>query len=142
MPTYEYACKDCGEHLEVVQSFKDDALTECPSCSGNLRKVFSAAGIIFKGSGWHVKDYASTANRSGGREDSSSGEGDGGNSKDGTGSKDAASGDTGSSPKATEGAAKDGGSKSSEGSGGKKDGAAKPSSSSGSPGRSAEKKSA
>ena len=58
MPTYEYACKDCGEHLEVVQSFRDDALTECPSCQGRLRKVFSAAGLIFKGSGWHVKDYA------------------------------------------------------------------------------------
>ncbi len=57
MPTYEYACKDCGEHLEVVQSFKDDALTECPNCTGELRKVFSAAGIIFKGSGWHIKDY-------------------------------------------------------------------------------------
>lgn len=59
MPTYEYACRQCGEHLEVVQSFKDDALTECPSCKGELRKVFSAAGIIFKGSGWHIKDYAS-----------------------------------------------------------------------------------
>ena len=57
MPTYEYACKDCGEHLEVVQSFKDDALTVCPNCKGELRKVFSAAGIIFKGSGWHIKDY-------------------------------------------------------------------------------------
>ena len=57
MPTYEYACKDCGEHLEVVQSFKDDALTVCPNCEGELRKVFSAAGIIFKGSGWHIKDY-------------------------------------------------------------------------------------
>ncbi len=57
MPTYEYACKDCGEHLEVVQSFKDDALTVCPNCQGELRKVFSAAGIIFKGSGWHIKDY-------------------------------------------------------------------------------------
>lgn len=57
MPTYEYACKDCGEHLEVVQSFKDDALTVCPNCQGQLRKVFSAAGIIFKGSGWHIKDY-------------------------------------------------------------------------------------
>ena len=61
MPTYEYACKDCGEHLEVVQSFKDDALTECPNCRGELRKVFSAAGIIFKGSGWHIKDYGSSA---------------------------------------------------------------------------------
>ncbi|HEX9766369.1 MAG TPA: FmdB family zinc ribbon protein [Nitriliruptorales bacterium] len=58
MPTYEYACADCGEHLEVVQSFKDDPLVECPACSGRLNKVFSAAGIIFKGSGWHIKDYA------------------------------------------------------------------------------------
>jgi len=54
MPTYEYACRTCGEHLEVVQSFRDDPLTECPACQGQLRKVFSAAGIIFKGSGWHV----------------------------------------------------------------------------------------
>ncbi len=59
MPTYEYACRACDEHFEVVQSFKDDPLTDCPSCSGQLRKVFSAAGIIFKGSGWHIKDYAS-----------------------------------------------------------------------------------
>ncbi|MFO7960758.1 MAG: FmdB family zinc ribbon protein [Nitriliruptoraceae bacterium] len=60
MPTYEYACRACGEHLEVVQSFRDDPLSECPACQGQLRKVFSAAGIIFKGSGWHVKDYASS----------------------------------------------------------------------------------
>lgn len=64
MPTYEYVCKDCGEGLEVVQSFHDDALTVCPACSGALRKVFSAAGIIFKGSGWHIKDYASSSNSS------------------------------------------------------------------------------
>lgn len=61
MPTYEYACADCGEHLEVVQSFRDDALTECPACDGRLNKVFSAAGIIFKGSGWHIKDYAKSS---------------------------------------------------------------------------------
>jgi putative FmdB family regulatory protein len=64
MPTYEYACKECGEHLEVVQSFKDDPLTECPTCHGQLRKVFSAAGLIFKGSGWHIKDYSSSARAS------------------------------------------------------------------------------
>ncbi|MFP4149451.1 MAG: FmdB family zinc ribbon protein [Nitriliruptoraceae bacterium] len=63
MPTYEYACRTCGEHLEVVQSFRDEALTECPACQGQLRKVFSAAGIIFKGSGWHVKDYSSASSR-------------------------------------------------------------------------------
>jgi putative FmdB family regulatory protein len=111
MPTYEYACKDCSEHLEVVQSFKDDALTECPSCGGNLRKVFSAAGIIFKGSGWHVKDYASAANRSGGRDGASASDGDSGGT-DGAAAKDA-SGDTGSSSPNKDGS-KDGGTKSSD----------------------------
>ena len=79
MPTYEYACKDCGEHLEVVQSFKDDALTTCPNCQGELRKVFSAAGIIFKGSGWHIKDYkdagAKPTTTSSGSSDASSDDG-------------------------------------------------------------------
>jgi putative FmdB family regulatory protein len=56
MPTYEYACRDCGEHVEVVQSFRDDALTVCGLCGGRLRKVFSAAGIVFKGSGYYVND--------------------------------------------------------------------------------------
>ena len=56
MPTYEYVCRACGEHLEVVQSFKDEALVTCGLCGGDLRKVFSAAGIIFKGSGYYVTD--------------------------------------------------------------------------------------
>jgi len=56
MPTYEYACRDCGEHVEVVQSFRDVTLTVCGLCSGRLRKVFSAAGIVFKGSGYYVTD--------------------------------------------------------------------------------------
>jgi putative FmdB family regulatory protein len=56
MPTYEYACKACGDHLEVVQSFKDDPLTECPKCSGELRKVFAPIGIAFKGSGFYKTD--------------------------------------------------------------------------------------
>ena len=56
MPVYEYVCRDCGEHVEVVQSFRDDPLTTCGVCGGNLRKVFSAAGIIFKGSGYYVTD--------------------------------------------------------------------------------------
>jgi putative FmdB family regulatory protein len=71
MPTYEYACRACGEHLEVVQSFRDDPLSECPACQGQLRKVFSAAGIIFKGSGWHVKDYASSSRAASGSSGSS-----------------------------------------------------------------------
>ncbi|MGH9179756.1 MAG: FmdB family zinc ribbon protein [Acidimicrobiales bacterium] len=63
MPTYEYACKSCGEHLEVVQSFRDDALTVCPNCGGELRKVFGSIGIAFRGSGFYKTDSraASTA---------------------------------------------------------------------------------
>ena len=56
MPTYQYACTACGEGLEVVQKFSDDALTECPACGGSLRKVFSAVGIVFKGSGFYRND--------------------------------------------------------------------------------------
>ena len=112
MPTYEYACKDCGEHLEVVQSFKDDALTECPSCTGELRKVFSAAGIIFKGSGWHIKDYkdgsskpASAPKDDSGSSDSSSGSSDSssGSSSDGSSSS---SSDTSSSSSSSTGESK------------------------------------
>lgn len=82
MPTYEYACRSCGEHFEVVQSFKDDPLTACPSCPGELRKVFSAAGIIFKGSGWHIKDYASSSRSTGDADSSKSDGGDGSKSTD------------------------------------------------------------
>ena len=59
MPTYEYACRECGEHLEVVQKFTDDALTECPACHGSLRKVFGTIGIAFKGSGFYKNDSRS-----------------------------------------------------------------------------------
>ncbi len=64
MPTYEYACKSCGEHLEVVQSFKDAALTECPACGGTLRKVFQPIGIAFKGSGFYKNDSRASASSS------------------------------------------------------------------------------
>ncbi|MET9445645.1 FmdB family zinc ribbon protein [Streptomyces cinerochromogenes] len=56
MPTYQYQCTECGEGLEAVQKFTDDALTECPSCKGRLKKVFSAVGIVFKGSGFYRND--------------------------------------------------------------------------------------
>ena len=72
MPTYEYACKSCGEHLEVVQSFKDDALTECPACGGSLRKVFGSIGIAFKGSGFYKTD--SRGSSKAGASDGGSGE--------------------------------------------------------------------
>jgi putative FmdB family regulatory protein len=56
VPTYEYACKSCGEHIEVVQSFRDDPLTTCSNCGGELRKVFGSIGIAFKGSGFYRTD--------------------------------------------------------------------------------------
>ena len=56
MPTYQYACTECGEQLEVQQRFTDDALSTCPMCTGRLRKVFSAVGVVFKGSGFYRTD--------------------------------------------------------------------------------------
>ena len=61
MPTYEYACAECGERLEAVQKFSDDPLTECPACQGRLRKVFSPVGIVFKGSGFYRTDSRSSS---------------------------------------------------------------------------------
>ncbi|MFC6236699.1 FmdB family zinc ribbon protein [Longivirga aurantiaca] len=59
MPTYQYSCTACGEPLEVVQKFTDDALTECPACGGPLRKLYNAVGIVFKGSGFYRTDSRS-----------------------------------------------------------------------------------
>lgn len=56
MPTYQYACTECGEQLEAVQSFSDDPLTTCPACNGRLRKVYNSVGIVFKGSGFYRTD--------------------------------------------------------------------------------------
>jgi putative FmdB family regulatory protein len=56
VPTYQYQCTECGEGLEAVQKFTDDALTECPNCGGRLKKVFSAVGIVFQGSGCYRND--------------------------------------------------------------------------------------
>ena len=64
MPTYEYACTECGHVFDAVQSFSDAALTECPECGGKLRKVFSAAGVVFKGSGFYRTDSRSSSSGS------------------------------------------------------------------------------
>ena len=78
MPTYHYQCTECGEGLEVVQKFTDDALTVCPTCEGALRKVYSAVGIVFKGSGFYRTDSrtskspSSTSSSNGSKSDSSS----------------------------------------------------------------------
>jgi putative FmdB family regulatory protein len=75
MPTYEYVCRSCGNHIEVYQRFSDAALTECGVCGGALRKVFHPAGILFKGSGFYATDSrrrsASTSGDGSSREESS-----------------------------------------------------------------------
>lgn len=112
MPTYEYACKDCGNRFDIVQSFSEDALTVCPSCEGRLRKVFSAAGIIFKGSGWHIKDYADSTNSAArSRGDDAAGEAKG--SPDSKGSGDATSPSDSGAPAPSESSSSSGSSSSS-----------------------------
>ncbi len=56
MPTYAYACKDCGHAFDIVQSFSDSSLTSCPECQGTLRKKFNSVGVVFKGSGFYRTD--------------------------------------------------------------------------------------
>ncbi len=65
MPTYEYACRDCGHSFEIVQSMLDEPLTMCPECGGSLRKVFAPPAISFKGSGFYSTDHGKKAKRSG-----------------------------------------------------------------------------
>lgn len=64
MPTYAYACTECGHRFEAVQSFTDASLTQCPECTGRLRKLFSAVGIVFKGSGFYRTDSRKAASAS------------------------------------------------------------------------------
>lgn len=61
MPTYAYACKDCGYAFDIQQSFTDDSLTVCPECGGNLRKKFNSVGVVFKGSGFYRTDSRDAA---------------------------------------------------------------------------------
>jgi putative FmdB family regulatory protein len=63
MPRYEYACRDCGHTFEVVQSMSDEPLTVCPACGGELRKVFAAPAIAFKGSGFYATDHGKKAKK-------------------------------------------------------------------------------
>ncbi len=116
MPTYEYACTECGHRLEAVQSFSDEPLTACPECDGALRKVYGAVGIVLKGSGFYKTDSRAAANgasgngKSGDRKAGDTATGDGA----GTGSSSSEKSDTGSgtseskAEKAEKGEKKDG----------------------------------
>ena len=123
MPTYQYACTECGDRTEVVQKFTDDALTVCSACDGKLRKVFSPVGIVFKGSGFYRTDSRNGSSsaepakngdksRNGSSDSSaSSGSGSSGEGSSGEGS-------SGSKSESGSGSGNSGGSGSSGGSGG------------------------
>ena len=113
MPTYEYECTVCGQHIEVFQRFSEDPLTICGVCGGKLRKVFHPAGIVFKGSGFYATD--SRAKASSGA--ASTKDSDGGSPSSGATSSDSEGGSTskkadgGSSSKGSNGTASTTGSK-------------------------------
>ena len=100
MPTYQYVCTECGTPLEVVQSFTDPALVECPTCGGRLRKVFSAVGVVFKGSGFYRNDSRSEKSAAAATPstDSKTSDGKAGDSS-GSSADGKSSGDGGSGPK-------------------------------------------
>lgn len=77
MPTYSYACTECDNRFDIVQSFSDDSLTVCPQCTGKLRKLFNSVGIVFKGTGFYRTDSrsgSSTVSESGGESKSDKGD--------------------------------------------------------------------
>lgn len=105
MPTYQYRCTECGHDLEAVQKFSDAALTECPSCHGQLRKIYNAVGVVFKGSGFYRTDSRPKEGSSSGSSSSGSegkGTTSGGSSEKSSGSSES-SGSGSSSPKTESG---------------------------------------
>ena len=94
MPTYSYRCTECSTAFDIQQAFTDDSLTECPTCEGRLRKVFSSIGVTFNGSGFYRTD-SRAAERSG----STGGSGSGSSGSKDSGSKDSGSKDSGSGTK-------------------------------------------
>jgi len=80
MPTYAYACKNCGHRFDAVQSFSEPTLTECPQCGGVLRKEYGSIGVTFNGSGFYRTDSRAGASAAGGEKKSESGGSSGGDS--------------------------------------------------------------
>jgi len=119
VPTYQYACTECGHRFEAVQAFTDDSLTTCPVCAGKLRKVYGSVGVVFKGSGFYRTDSrAASSDMSPAKSsDKSSAEKSGGEKK---ADKPAAKSATGSGSGSSNGSSSGGSSSSSSGSSGAK----------------------
>lgn len=98
MPTYQYACTACDAQLEVVQKFSDEPLTECTKCGGRLRKIFSAVGIVFKGSGFYRTDNRPTNGSNGaGKKAEATSDGKSGSTASSASSSSSSSGESGGS---------------------------------------------
>jgi putative FmdB family regulatory protein len=101
MPTYSYRCTECDDAFDIQQSFTDDSLTECPACGGRLRKLFSAVGVTFNGSGFYRTDSRASGGGSGAtKSDSgsnSSASGSSGSGSSGSGSSGSGSGSSSTS---------------------------------------------
>ncbi|KTS07547.1 FmdB family zinc ribbon protein [Microbacterium testaceum] len=97
MPTYSYACKQCGHRFDAVQSFSDAALTECPECGGDLRKQYGSIGVTFNGSGFYRTDSRSSSSSSSGSASSSGSSSSAGASGGGSSSTSSSSTSTASS---------------------------------------------
>jgi len=104
VPTYQYACTECGHRFEQVQAFSDSSLTDCPNCAGKLRKVYGSVGVVFKGSGFYRTDSRSGAASAAAGGDKAGGDKSGGDKSDSGSSgesklavKDAAAASTGKS---------------------------------------------
>ena len=88
MPTYSYKCTECGTAFDIQQAFTDDSLTVCPNCGGKLRKVFSAVGVTFNGSGFYRTDSRGKSSESTSSSESKSSESKPSESKPSTSSGD------------------------------------------------------
>jgi putative FmdB family regulatory protein len=93
VPTYSYACTECGHTFDAVQAFSEDALTTCPQCSGRLRKLFNSVGVVFKGSGFYRNDSREAAKSSSANDSGSSAVQSGGD-KTGSGKSDSTKSDS------------------------------------------------
>lgn len=96
MPTYVYGCDACGHRFEKSQKFSDDPIRVCPQCQSSVRRIFQPAGIVFKGSGWHVNDYK----RGGGKSSDVAKDGDSGAASNGTAKPETSSTEAASTPAA------------------------------------------
>jgi putative FmdB family regulatory protein len=98
VPTYSYACTECGDRFDAVQAFSDDALTTCTKCDGRLRKLFNSVGVVFKGSGFYRTDSRESSKSSSAASSSTSSSDSGSTSSEkSSGSSDKSSSDTKSS---------------------------------------------